>query len=150
MIINPTPITANTFNGFWVASLSIFNPTTDKPNGFFGCSLLPYDGVHLLATGYKQVAFSNLTAKRSADATFNSVLSTLDTECKRQSAKTTDIKSVQVFSNPTKTSAEIGFTDGTYHRIVDCFALAATDSTFAGVLSGTLAEIARQAGLTIN
>jgi hypothetical protein len=45
--------------------------------------------------------------------------------------------------------AMILFTDGTYHTIPDCFGLASTDATFAGVFMDVMAEVARQAGLEI-
>ena len=53
-------------------------------------------------------------------------------------------------TDPTKAvGAQVIYADGTAHRIFDCFALAGTDATFAGVFNSTLGGVAALAGLTV-
>jgi hypothetical protein len=151
MIANPTPITAATFAGMWITNLEIFFPTAEKPRGFIGGNLLPYDGSHLLATGGVRVWVGNLAGKRTTDTTLDGVLAALTAECQRQASKTAAVRTIIVMAmSPAQpVVAMILFTDGTYHTIADCFGLASTDATFAGVFMDVMAEVARQAGLEI-
>lgn len=151
MIANPTPVTAATFAGMWITNLGIFLPTAEKPKGFIGGNFSPYDGQHLLATGGKRLFVGELATKLTTDAVLAGVLSSLVAECKRQAEVTTDIKFINVMApDPTKpVRAQIMLEDNSHHTIDDCFALAGTDPVFAGVLMGTMAEMARQAGLSV-
>jgi len=152
MIANPTPITAATFAGMWITNLGIFLPTSEKPRGFLAGNLLPYDGTHLLAIGGVRVNVMDLASKRTTDTMLDGVLTNLTNECKRQASNTSEVKFVNVSAHDSTKPvfAQIGFTDGNFHRIPDCFALAETDSVFSGVLMATMAEVARQAGLAVS
>lgn len=151
MIQNPTPIQAATFAGMWITNLGIFLPTTEKPKGFIGGNFLPYDGQHLLATGGKRLFVGDLSTKRTTDTQLDAVLTALETECKRQANKNVAVKFIQTIApDPTKpVIAQVFFIGGTNYRIADCFALAATDTTFANVFLTAMAEMARQAGLVV-
>lgn len=151
MIANPAPITPQTFAGMWITTLGVFFPTTEKPRGFIGGNLLPYDGQHLLATSGKRVFVGDLAARRASDAQLDAMLTALAAECQRQAGKTAAVKFITVAApDPTKSVvAQISFVDGSFHRIPDCFALAATDTAFAAVLGATMAEVARLAGLNM-
>jgi len=150
IIQNPTPITAETFNGMWINQLQIFLPLGAQ-KGFIQGRLLPYDGTHLLATGGRDVRVFDLATKRTTDAALDAVLTALVAELKRQSKKTTDIKFLNVMApDPAKAvSAMVFFSDNTHYNIANCYALAGTDATFAGVLTNTLGEVAVLAGLTV-
>jgi hypothetical protein len=148
MIANPTPIQAATFNGMWITMLQIIFPTVDKPRGIIQGRLLPYDGTTLLALGGKEA----MRSIPSQDAQTTAMLTALETEVKRLANTTAAVRSIQVFANdPSKpVFAQFTFVGVKQpHRIVDCFALAATDAMFAGVLNATMAEVARIAGLKI-
>lgn len=151
MIQNPAPQSATTFNGMWVTNLGIFLPTEEKPKGFIGGNFLPYDGTHLLATGGKRLFVGDLAQKRTTDQQIDAMLTSLVAEVQRQAGKTVAVKFIQTTApDPAKpVTAQIAFEDGTFHRIADCFALCASDQVFAGVFMGAMAEIARQAGLTV-
>ena len=150
LIVNPTPITAATFSGMWVNQLQIFFPL-ETEKGFIQGNLLPYDGTHLLAVGGKQVRVFDLEAKRKTDANLDGMLTALVAELKRQSKFSVDVKFVNVIAtDPAKPVVAMAFfADNTRYVITDCFALAGTDATFAGVLNNTLGEVAHLAGLTI-
>jgi hypothetical protein len=151
MITNPTPITPQTFAGMWITNLGIFLPTVEKPKGFIGGNLLPYDGTHLLATGGRRLFVGDLAAKRTQDAQLDSMLTALEVEVQRQAGKTVAVKFISTTApDPAKpVVAQVAFADGSFHRIPDCFALCGTDQTFAGVFLSAMAEIARQAGLSV-
>ena len=150
MIVNPTPITAGTFGGFWIRNISVMLPT-ETHQGILSAELLPYDGEHLLATGAKRVALNDLKTKRTTDAQLNAMLTALVDEVKRQKNTTAEPRIVSVQApDPSKpVVASVQFTDKTAHVIRDCFVLASTDLTFAGALQQVLGEVARQAGLTV-
>ena len=145
MIANPTPVTAATFDGMWITSLNIVFPNANRPNGSLQGRLLPFDGQHLLATGGR-----NVRQALPADA-LTATLDTLKAECKRQASKTADPLFVTVMaSDPANpVVANIVFDDRSSHVIRDCFALAATDAVFGGVLQAVMAKVADLAGLTI-
>ena len=149
-IINPTPITAATFNGLWISQLQIFFPLGTQ-KGFMQGNFLPYDGTHLLATGGMPVRVFDLAGKRITDSNLDSTLTALQAELKRQSNNTADQKFVNVSApDPAKAVvATVFFADDTHYTITNCYALAGTDATFAGVLTATLATVARLAGLSI-
>ncbi len=136
LIQNPTPITANTFNGMWINQLQIF-----LPQGNIQASFLPYDGTHLLATG----------GKRIMQKASNGSLDALIAEVKSLSGKTSEPTLIQVFAtDPSKpVTAQVIFTDKSIYRIPDCYALAATDSVFAGVFNNTIGLVVGLAGYTI-
>jgi hypothetical protein len=144
-ILNPTPVAAQTFDGMWVQHLNIVLPTEANPRGVIQSHLLPYDGSNLLALGVKRV----MQPLPSTQAPTTQMLDMLKAEVSRLSGNTSAPQQIMVSANdPTKpVRATIRFTDKKMHNIADCFALAATDSSFAGVLGSTLAEIARLAGL---
>ena len=150
LIINPTPITAATFNGMWINQLQIFFPLAAQ-KGFIQGNLLPYDGTHLLATGGKSVRTFNLAGKRITDSNLDSTLTALQAELKRQSKNNADQKFVNVSApDPAKAVvATVFFADDTHYTVTNCYALAGTDATFAGVLNNTMATVARLAGLTV-
>ena len=152
MINNPTPITTGIFSGMWITSLQIIFPEGGK-KGILQATFLPYDGVHLLATGGKKVFLNDLTTVRSNNTVLDSMLTALVVEVNRQASNTLVPRIIQVNApNPTSVKvapAQIIFEDQSVYRIDDCFALCATDATFAGIFSNTMGEIATLAGLTI-
>lgn len=155
MIINPTPITPATMTGMWVANVRINLPLSSSPypqvaSGSFISRLLPYDGEHLLATGGKNIVVENLTAKRAIDSTFDRVIASIIAEIERQAGKVGLSTVTVVAPDPDRPVIAIGdFPDRTRHLIADCYTLAATDATFARIFQSAMAEIARQAGLTV-
>ena len=151
MIINSTPITTGTFSGMWVTNLVVVFPSAERPKGMIDGTLLPYDGINLLATSGAKVSISDLTTARATDLVLSGVVINLASECQRQASKTAAVRTVIVMAmSPAQpVVAMILFTDGTYHMINDCFGLASTDATFAGVFMDVMAEVARQAGLEI-
>jgi hypothetical protein len=146
-ILNPTPVTPQTFSGMWVQHLNIVLPTEEKPKGIIQAHLLPYDGTNLLALGGKRV----MKSLPSEEAETAQMLDGLKAEVARLSGNTSAPLQIMVSAqDPTKpVRATVRFADRKMHNIADCFALAAEDSVFAGVLGSTLAEIARLAGLEI-
>jgi hypothetical protein len=146
-IINPTPVTPQTFDGMWIQSLNIHPATEGNPKGFLQSKLLPYDGKNLLVHGGKDVR----KPLPDRDSKTNAMVDALVAEVQRLSGKTEKIINISVSafdpSKPVKAFAR--FEGGKFHIIEDCFALAAEDSNFAGVLNLTLAEIARLAELEI-
>jgi hypothetical protein len=149
-ILISNPIIANAFDGMWINQLQIILPAGDK-TGILQANLLPYDGQHLLATGGKRVSQLNLPAARAANPALAAMLSAIVSEVKRQSNKAVEPAIISVIaSDPSKpVVAQVMFTDKTSHRIADCFALAGTDATFAGVLNTVLGTVAVMAGLQI-
>ncbi len=93
----------------------------------------------------------DLPAARAADPVLDAALSALVVECQRQAGTAEGMVSVTVMaSGPTlPVRASLLFTNDVSHQIRDCYALAATDATFAGVFQATMAEIARQKGLAV-
>jgi hypothetical protein len=80
------------------------------------------------------------------------MITSLVAEVKRQAATESTPNVIQVSApDPAKpVTAMIVFPRPEKpHHIASCFALAATDSTFATVLSQTMAEIARLGGLEV-
>jgi hypothetical protein len=134
----------------WINQLQIFFPI-DEQKGFIQGSLLPYDGTHLLATGGRSVRVFNLAAKRKTDASLDSMLAGLVAELARQSKTATAVRFLSVSSlDPSKpVLVTVFFADDTHYTIADCYALAATDSVFAGVFTGTLTKVATLSGLTV-
>jgi hypothetical protein len=151
MIQNPTPITTATFNGMWITNLAIFLPTAEKANGFLNANFQPFDGQHLLLNGGKRLVINDIAKKRKEDTTFDTMLTSLITECKRQAGKEIDIKFVTVMAPDTTrpVMAQIAFIDGSFYSIKDCFALAGSDSTFGGIFQASMNGIAREAGLSV-
>ena len=146
MIPNPTPITAATFAGLWIQSLQIMLPSDTQPRGLLRARLLPYDGAaNLLAVGAKDV----MRPLPSTEAPLTAMLATIITEVQRLAVTEREVRAIHVHApDPAKpVSCTILFAEGSPHRVANCFALAATDATFAAVLAGTMNEIARLAGL---
>lgn len=135
MIYNPNPITAGTFNGYWIRSA---NFVSDK--SFVQASLLPYDGTHLLATGGK------IVNKQDAG-----LVASVAAEAKRLAGKDIAVKLVNVLAqDPAKPVVlNVVFADGTRHTEKDCFAKAREDEAFASAFSAALAGIAALAGLEV-
>jgi hypothetical protein len=132
----------------WITSLAIVLPTAEKPKGIINARLLPYDGANLLATGHKDVR----AILPSVDAATTAMVEALIAEVKRQAGTESAPNVIQVSApDPAKpVTAMIVFPRPEKpHRIASCFALAATDSTFATVLSQTMAEVARLGGLEV-
>lgn len=157
-IVNPTPITPGEMTNMWVANLRIDFPTENpypfpipQANGRLSATLLPYDGTHLLATGVKPLFIQKLNERLASDTTFNTVVTSLVAEAKRQANKILEVKNISVFApDPAKAvRAMVNFADGSFFTIHDCFTLASTDTTFGGVFMSTMNEVARQAGLTV-
>jgi hypothetical protein len=146
-ILNPTPVTPQTFSGMWVQHLNIVLPTEGKPKGVIQAQLLPYDGTNLLALGGKRV----MKPLPSLESATTQMLDNLKAEVARLSGNASAPLQIMVSAqDPTKpVKATVRLADRKMHNIEDCFALAATDSSFATVLGSTLAEIARIAGLQI-
>ena len=93
----------------------------------------------------------NLSAVRLSDASLNTVLTNLETECRRQANELTAELEVIAVTAPSPTlpvMASIIFKDKPVYRINDCFKLAEQDTTFRGVFYTALAELAKQAGYT--
>jgi hypothetical protein len=147
-ILNPTPVTPSTFAGMWVQHLAIVLPTDEKPKGVINANLLPYDGSNLLVLGGKRA----VAPLPTQDASTNAMLTSLKAELARLSGNTTDPLTITVSAqDPSKpVRASIRFADKKVHNIADCFALAATDQSFAGVFVSAMGEIARLAGLEID
>jgi hypothetical protein len=142
-IINPNPPILAAFDKLWLTNL-IINFREPK----LIAALAPYNGTFTLPSTVK-LSF-DLRVKRSEDAALDAVMTALVAEIDRQAGREgARILSVSA-ANPTgRVRATIIFDDGVTHVIPDCFALAATDTAFAGVLQGTLAEVARQADLAV-
>ena len=158
-IQNPTPVTPTEMTRMWVANMRLqmpdpvfTNPIFPQSFGSFNATLLPYDGTHLLATGRKGVNERKLTEKRASDSVFDGILTALTDEAKRQAGKSVEVQTLTVMAqDPARpVIARVEFVDKTTHTIDDCFALAGTDEVFAGVFTSAMAEIARQAGLTVS
>lgn len=147
-IVNPTPVTTQTFNGMWVQHISVIFLTGDKPKGAILAQLLPYDGANLLALGGKRVT----RPLPSAETETIQMIDSLKAEVARLSGNNSEPLDIMIFAqDPSKpVSANIRFADKKAHNIADCFALAAKDGKFASVLGSTLAEIARIAGLSVD
>lgn len=152
MIINPTPVTAATFDGMWVTNLGLYFPVTELPHSFLSARLSQYDGTNLLSTGGKYLNLPNLAASRAADAVLEASISDLLAECQLLAASESPVSMLLVSApDPTKPVwARIVFVDKEFHDIHDCYALAATDPVFATVFQNTLEEIARLSGLTVS
>ena len=150
MIVNPTPVTTNTFDGMWVRNIGLMLPV-DGHQGVLSAELLPYDGVHLLATNGKRVSINNLVDKRKTDANLDAMLTAIVAEVKRQKNTAVEPRIVSVQAqDPTKpVVASVQFVDKTSHVVKDCFTLAGTDQTFGAVLQQVMSEIARKAGLKV-
>ena len=150
MIQNPNPVSTSTFSGMWITNLSVILPTADKA-GLLTVNFQPYDGSHLLATGGKRFAIMDIAKKSEEDATFKTMIDTLIAECKRQANKDGDIKFINVMAQDTARPvvAQIVFDDKIPYTIKDCFALAGSDTAFAGVFQGTMNEVAKLAGLSV-
>ena len=146
MITNPTPITTSgLFGGMWITSIRIMLPF-ETHKGMLDASLLPYDGTaHLLAVGRKDVR------RPIPHADVYAMVDAVTTEVKRQADTDRAVRMIHVNApDPSKpVTATVIFSEGRPHFIPDCFALAGTDSTFAGVLGNVMATIAGLAGLII-
>lgn len=154
-IVNPAPITPNTFDGFWVSNLHVVFPQNETVKGVVLARLLPYDGENLLATGSKDVRILGLDqAKRNSNPNLNLLLTTLETELARLSPDSGALRSVSVVApDPNKPVTATGvFVDLTKrpHTIKDCFGAAAEDATFAAALNNVLGSVAALAGLTVS
>jgi hypothetical protein len=154
MIVNPTPITAATFNGYWITNVQLILGT-GKP-GILQADLLPYDGQHLLATGGKRVSEVKLVQKATTDAPIAAMLTALNAEITRLSGNADAFNILTVSApDPAKPVSiavlwqAIGDKKSASYVIKDAYALAATDPQFAGVFSSTMAAIAGLAGLTV-
>lgn len=147
MITNDNPVTLpeTAFNGMWVRGLQL-------DQNRLVANMLPYDGAdHILATGEKRVLLRDLPASRQSDPVLDAVVMAVHTEAARLSGNTSGFKQLSVMA-PSPTApvvARILFVDGEAYRVADCYARAGQSATFAGVFSATMAEIARQAGLTV-
>jgi hypothetical protein len=151
-IVNPTPVvTTGTFGIMWINAAGIFLTTKDKPNGFLQATLQPYDGTHLLSTGGKRVFQPNLVTARAANPTLDSALTALLAEAQRIAGETVAVSLVTISApDPAKpVGIQVFFADGKHHNIPDGFALAAGDTTFAGVFSNVMAALAELAGCAI-
>lgn len=155
MIINPNPIVASTFNGYWITNAQfIQNAGVMK---MLQANLLPYDGTHLLATGQKRVNELDLATKMESDANLSAVITSIKAEIARLSGHSEDFHIMQINAgDPSKPvtatimwdKPETGEAIPMY-RIADCFALCASDTQFAGVFQNTMGEIARLGGLNV-
>lgn len=148
-IQNPTPIeTTATFDKLWVAHLRV---VLSGEAQYLHAHLLPYNGSHVLQAQPRLVRIVDLAAKRPQDAQLDAVLSALEAEAKRH-AGTAEVRSVSVQAGSPERPVVVVIEKGEGQEpylIRDCFALAATDTQFATVLNGTLAEIARLASTTV-
>jgi hypothetical protein len=154
MIVNPTPITAATFNGYWITNAQLILGT-GKP-GILQANMLPYDGQHLLATGGRQVSELNVTKKATDDAAFDGMLTSLKAEIARLSGNADAFGILHVSApDPAKPVSiqvlwqETADKESSSYAIKDAYALAATDTQFAQVFGTAMAIIAGLAGLTV-
>ena len=165
-VINDLTITAQPFNKLWLTKLDLKFPT-GRDNGFLSAWFSAYDGIHLLSNTVRPLVLDNL--KDLGDEEFAAMLNALRTEIDRLSGgQLTKLEAVRTFAsaqgieldtaplmltviavNPPSVRAVVTMVFGLALHIDDCFALAAVDPTFAQVLGGTLTEIARQAGLSM-
>jgi hypothetical protein len=147
IVINPTPVTPGTFSGMWATSLHVVFPTAERLRGNLGSRWLPYDGTTLLAVGEKQ----KQTPLPSTDEKLNAVLTALCATAQRIAEKKVDVKFIAVTaSDPSKpVAAVVSFVDGSFHKVVDCFALASSDGEFGQVFSMVMGVAAQLAGLAV-
>lgn len=137
MIQNPTPVTAGTFNGYWIANVQIVT----EPK-VVQATLHPYDGTHLLATGRKIV-----NTKTGTDE----LVAAVAAEAQRLAGKTEAVRVVRVGAvDPAKpVTLTIIFNDNSVFTVRDCFAKAGEDAVFGAAFSAALAGIAALAGLEV-
>lgn len=138
MITNPTPIQAATFSGMWITSISVMTPRDGK-RGMLRARFLPYDGdKHLLAIGTVDLV------RPIPHAETDAIVASIVTEVKRQAKTDKEVRVIHVNApDPSKpVTATVMFAEGSPHFIKDCFALVATDATFAGVFGTAMANIA--------
>ena len=147
-IVNPTPLTGLTFGGYWITSVNLSLPT-GKP-GYLTAQFQPYDGsANILATGGKSIAIRNPSSNSAAAA----LIASLQSEVTRQSGNGGPFVYLQINGpDPSKpVRAQALYTNGTPAPFVlpDLFAKAASDSTFASVLTAALASLATLAGTSV-
>ncbi len=152
MIQNPSPIEVAPFAGLWISRLC-FCPVPVNRAPYLAAAFRPYNGTISLNDPALAVhlIIRDLPAARVADPVLDDAMTALSAECQRQAGTVEDLTMLSVNApSPTQPVAAIlHFTNGATHRINSCYALAATDATFAGVFQATMAEIARQKGLTV-
>ena len=141
MIINPTPITCDTMDRMWITSFRLFPDT-------MLADLLPYDGQRLLAVGGKTLRLMRLDEARAADEELDACVTAVLSEVARQAGNTSTCKCLSMTApNPGAPAVAIAlFETGLPLRVLDCWALAASDPVFAGVWQRTMATIARLSG----
>lgn len=160
MILNPTPIETNVFNGMWISQLRVIfprvaqaeaTPPVKAQEGFLRGQTLPYDGRHLLLVRQTPIQVTNLAEKRKTDSKLDSMLIALEGEIQRQSGRTDAVKLVDVLAgDPARPiMAMVIFEQGKPFRIADCYGLCATDPIFNGIFQNTMVEVARLGGLTV-
>ncbi len=157
-IINPTPITPQTFGSFWIVQLQLL---TKAGKTMLQASLAPCDGTHLLATSTKRVFVADIDAEAATDAATAAALADLRAEVQRLAAAAGIEAAAEILQvnapDPTKpVNAQVLFAQPAGQpnvpplRIPDCFAKAAADAQFAAVFQETLALVARLAGLSVS
>lgn len=152
MILNPTPVTPQVFNGMWITSLVISLPTATNTKGALVCRMQQYDGTHLLATGNPPpLVIPVLAARRASTLAIDTMLTELEAVLKPMVGSEGKLQIIDVHaSDPAKpVSAAIVFTDKKSKRIQDCYALCAEDAAFAAVFSSAMTTIAGLAGLSV-
>jgi hypothetical protein len=155
MITNPTPITPGTFGGMWISKVELAMPDLRFPAGFLErrgkllATLLPYDGVHLLATGGKSLQVHDLAAGSAADARIAGLVGALCGEAGRQSGKT-GVTGIAVHapdpSKPVRVVCRFGHET---FIVPDGFGLCAEDPQFASVFTTVMGTVAVLAGLEV-
>ncbi len=146
MPITTETVTVSAFNKMWISSTLI----NLKGSGGIFTRLQPYDGKYLLSKT-SSTSIRNLSAVRVSDTSLDTVLTNLETECRRQANEpTAELETVAVTApSPTlPVVASIIFKDKPVHRIHDCFKLASTDTTFGAVFYAAMAKISEKAGYT--
>ncbi len=156
-------------NAMWITRLNITFPTEAtaavpasgstpaKParpamNGFLLADLKPYDGAgNLLALGGKSVSIRDLAVKRAADPIFDGMINSIVLVLKAKANNPSNPRAIMVMAsdpaNPVQ--AIVHFEGGQMFRVANCFAEAAQDAQFGAALIGIIAEIGRQAQLTV-
>jgi hypothetical protein len=148
MPIITKPVSVNVFDKMWI-SKAMFHFVR---NGYIAATFNPYDGKNILSNKAVTKFISNFSEVGAQDPDFETMMTALVAECKRQANKQLDISVIVVSApNPSaKINATIVFnkTEGGVeeYRIKDCYALVASDPIFAGVFQNTMIQLAKQAG----
>ena len=134
VLTNPSPVTPNACNEYWVTSITLSNP-------LLAAALCPFDGQYVIGNASKS---KRIVADTSRDSAALAAVNAVFAQISRLSGNSAAVNVVTTSEadplSPVAVTAV--FADGNVYQIADLFALIAADSQAAAAYESLMSYLA--------